>query len=104
MLINFKRAESLVNPSEIDTTSSPDGIFIRKNVKAVEVESENAESIIKYVYDEAFLTPDEYELYKTSKYEMVVNEAVTTLTVRREAEIIDDYTLQLIEEGVLWGQ
>ena len=30
MDITYKKAESLVCPSELDTTSSPDGIFIRK--------------------------------------------------------------------------
>lgn len=101
MDITYKKAESLVCPSELDTTSSPDGIFIRKNIEQVEVTTETDETITKYTYDEAFLTPDEYELYKTSKYEDVVTEAVSDLTIRREAEIIDEYTLQLIEEGTL---
>ena len=98
---SYKKAESLIKPSEIDTTSTPDGIFIRKNIEAVESENENGETVIKYQYDEALLTVDEYETYKTAQYKEVVSEAVNSVNLRREAEIIDDYTLQLIEEGVI---
>lgn len=97
----YRKAESLMRPSEIDTTSSPDGVFIRENIEAVEVETESGEHIVKYTYDEAFLTQGEYELYKTSQYRNTVSEALNSLTLRRESEIIDEYTLQLIEEGVI---
>ena len=99
--ITFKKAESLVCPSKIDTVSSRDGFFIRENITEIQTETENGEPLTKYQYDEAFLTPCEYEHYKNSKYETVVNEAVNSLVIRRESEIIDDYTLQLIEEGVI---
>lgn len=97
MEITYKQAESLERPSELDTTSSTDGIFIRKNIRAVDTLSDSGESGVKYVYDEAFLTHDEYELYKTESYK----EAVNSLVIRREAEICDELILQLIEEGSL---
>lgn len=97
MEITYKQAESLERPSEIDTTSSTDGIFIRKNITAVDALRDSGESYLKYVYDEAFLTPDEYELYKTESYK----EAVNSLVIRRESEIADEVILQLIEEGSL---
>jgi len=93
----YKQAESLIRPSEIDNTSSPDGVFIRKNIQSVEAEDSAGNTYTKYTYDEAFLTFGEYESYKNS----IVSEAVTSMTIRRESEIIDDYTLQLMEEGVI---
>lgn len=101
MEITYKKAESLIMPSGTDSTSSPDGIFIRKNIKTAEVETEDGEKIVKYTYDEAFLTVDEYEAYKSAQYKESVSEAVNSVALRREAEIIDEYTLQLIEEGVI---
>lgn len=44
-----------------------------------------------FEYDEAFLTSEEYQAY-------LIAEAVQ---LRHENDIIDDYTMQLIEEGVL---
>ena len=101
MEITYKKAESLTMPSGVDSISSPDGIFIRKDIKTVEVEAEDGLKIVKYVYDEAFLTADEYEAFKADQYKESVSEAVNSVVLRREAEIIDDYTLKLIEEGVI---
>lgn len=99
--ICYKKAESLTMPSETDSVSSPDGIFIRKNIETVEVTDLSGETVVKYRYDEAFLTADEYEAYKTAQYKDSVSEALNSVALRREAEIIDDYTLKLIEEGVI---
>lgn len=44
-----------------------------------------------FQYDEAFLLPEDYQAY-------LVAEAVQ---LRHENDIIDDYTLTLIEEGTL---
>ncbi len=99
--IIYKKAESLIKPSETDSISSPDGIFIRKNIEAVEAKTEDGLKIVKYVYDEAFLTTDEYEAFKAVQYKDAVSEAVNSVALRRETEIIDEYTLKLIEEGSL---
>lgn len=71
---------------------SPNGIYIRKNITEVERSGGNEESPVKmYQYDEAFLLPEEYQAY------MIAN----AVQLRHEEDIIDDYTLQLIQEGVL---
>ena len=57
--MNYKDVESMVKPLEIDKTSSPDGVYIRRNIKEMQTE----EGIIKYLYQEAFLTENEYESY-----------------------------------------
>ncbi|MCD7879150.1 MAG: hypothetical protein LUG16_04360 [Candidatus Gastranaerophilales bacterium] len=56
--IEYKQAESLICPSEIDNTSSQDGIFIRRNIEKVETETG-----YKYTYQEAFINKNEYETY-----------------------------------------
>ncbi len=101
MEITYKKAESLTKPSETDSISAQDGILIRKNINSVDVKTEDGLKIVKYVYDEAFLTADEYEAFRAAQYKDAVSEAVNSVALRRETEIIDEYTLKLIEEGSL---
>lgn len=58
-MTNYRTVESLEMPSEIDKTSSPDGIYVRRNI----VEIINDDGSKKYQYQEAFLNLDEYESY-----------------------------------------
>lgn len=53
--------------------------------------SDQQSPVKMFEYDEAFLTSEEYQVY-------LIAEAVQ---LRHENDIIDDYTMQLIEEGVL---
>lgn len=56
-------------PLEVDKTSSPDTVYLRKNVKKTTIElGEN--SIEGYTYEEAQLTLDEYEQYQKEQDEM----------------------------------
>lgn len=57
--MNYKIVESLEKPLEIDKTSSSDGIYIRRNIEKIE----NEDGSIKYRYQEAFLSHNEYEVY-----------------------------------------
>lgn len=59
MEIIWKQSESLVRPAALDTTSSPNGVYIRKFITENEIDG-----VIKYQYQEAFLTLEEYEQYK----------------------------------------
>lgn len=71
---------------------SPNGVYLRKNIVEVERPGSDDTSPVKmFEYDEAFLSPGEYQTY-------LIAEAVQ---LRHENDIIDDYTMQLIEEGVL---
>lgn len=56
--MNFIKSESTVRPSEYDDKSSPKHIYIRKNIT-----EEICDNQAYYTYDEACMTPDEYELY-----------------------------------------
>lgn len=76
----------------MDKDLSPKGVYIRKNITEVDRLGSDQQSPVKmFEYDEAFLTSEEYQAY-------LIAEAVQ---LRHENDIIDDYTMQLIEEGVL---
>lgn len=71
---------------------SPNGVYLRKNIIEAEHSGSNEQSPVKmFQYDEAFLLPEDYQAY-------LIAEAVR---LRHENDIIDDYTLTLVEEGIL---
>lgn len=57
MKINYKNVESLEKPSEIDLTSSADGVYVRRNIKEIVLE----EGGKKYYYEEALISQNDYE-------------------------------------------
>lgn len=95
MEIKFESSQSNSSPLEVDLNSCPDGVYVRKDITKVITEEGNT----RYEYKEAFLSHSEYEQYKQAQYENVVSDSLKDFTVRRESEIIDDYTLKLVEEG-----
>ena len=95
MQINWKKAESRIEPALIDATSSIDGVYIRQNIESeIRLDNDNKEYTI-FVYDEAFLTPDEYARYS------LIEDVAEKVSLKHENDIIDAYTLQLIEGGIL---
>ena len=62
-------------------------ILVRKNI----TEELSAEGNVKYCYEERIMTSMEYSILA----------AMDAKEVKRESEIIDEYTLKLIEEGVI---
>lgn len=95
MQINWKKVESRVKPVEVDKTLSQNGVYIRQNIKEDKRIDENEKEYIVFCYDEAFLTHNEYEQHINADY------IVNAIQLKHEAEIIDTYTLQLIEGGIL---
>lgn len=82
----WKLAEANEIPMELQTL--PDGrIIVRRNITSRTTEEGN----IVYKYEERVMQQLEY----------AVVEAVEAKESKREAEIVDEYTLKLIEEGVL---
>lgn len=59
MPINYKTVESLEKPSDIDLTSSSDGVYVRRNIKEIVLD----DGIKKYYYEEALISQNEYETY-----------------------------------------
>ena len=60
MAIKWYKAHSTEYPELIDMTSSPDGVYLRKNVVELPQEEESPKL---YEYDEAYLTKEEYAIY-----------------------------------------
>ena len=80
-------------PATIDTTSSPTTVYMRKDYEVVEsTDPETNEVRKQWKYKEKTMTQDEYAL-------AVATSEMTTL--RHDADVIDAYTLELLEEGVI---
>lgn len=73
MNIAYVKSESLLKPEKIDKISSPNGVFVRRDIKAVEYEKTDGEIGTKYVYQEAFLTHNEYESFANELIANAVN-------------------------------
>ena len=63
MEIKYRKSQSNEKPLEIDITSTPDGVYIRRHIKSVEIEQENGGSKTFCEYQEALLTKSEYEQF-----------------------------------------
>lgn len=79
-------------PELLDTTSSETTVYQRRNIQKVTRTGENNETFEEYEYEERKI-PRETYFAATLAAESVDN--------KRESEIIDEYTEQLLEEGVL---
>lgn len=88
--MEYRRAESRVCPAAVEQTTGG-RYFVRKNItKESRTDNEGA-AFDLWVYDEAIMSEVEYAAFA----------AIEAVEVKRESEIVDEYTLQLIEEGVL---
>lgn len=59
--MNYHKSSADYFPDLVDITSSPTTVYLRKNVRKVEVTDEiTSEKRIAYEYDEAIITKDEY--------------------------------------------
>lgn len=82
----WRTAESNTKPAAAETLS--DGrVLVRRNITSKQTEEGNT----VYQYEERIMSEVEYG----------TREAVNEMELKRETEIIDDYTLELITEGVL---
>lgn len=88
--MQYKRAESRVCPAEIEQTTGG-RYFVRKNITKESRTDQEGAAFDLWVYDEAVVSEIEYAAFA----------AVEVAEMKRENEIVDEYTLQLIEEGVL---
>jgi hypothetical protein len=95
MQINWLKAESRNKPTEIDKTTSDYGVYIRQNIsEETRLDNDDNEYTV-YCYNEAFLSFADYEQYTNANY------IVNAIELKHESEIIDNYTLQLLEGGIL---
>lgn len=62
MELKWNKSESTERPSELDTVTSPNVIYVRRNIIEEERETENG-TVLFYKYDEAKMTPAEFTVY-----------------------------------------
>lgn len=72
MNLNFYQSESTIRPDEVDATSSPTTVYIRRNIRketVIDPESTGLadNSYTVFVYDEAKVPKDEYDQYVAAK-------------------------------------
>ena len=85
-------------PLDIDTISSPNIVYQRKNIKSVETIGSENDFTYKpkhWEYEERELTRDEYAQY------LIAMEQAKEINEHSDEEAIDNYTRQLMDEGVL---
>lgn len=82
--MTYYKATSNDYPQLVDITSSPTTVYLRKNIKVVEVEDEMTGSNRKeYHYDEAAVTKDEY-ITMLHEQQEVTDEALQELILSLE--------------------
>lgn len=71
-------------PKAVDTVSSPDTVYLRRNIKSCKIKMGDA-TIDGYTYEEAQLTIDEYEEYKASMDNPAVQEVIEKVATLEES-------------------
>ena len=85
-------------PLDIDTASSSNIVYQRKNIKLVEATGSEADFTYNpkhWDYEERELTQDEYSQY------LIAMEQAKAINEHSDNEAIDNYTMQLMNEGEL---
>lgn len=69
MTLNFYPSESTARPDEVDTTSSPTTVYIRKNIRQETVPDADGCELTVWKYDVAEVSRQEFEAYRAEKQE-----------------------------------
>lgn len=94
-------------PEEVDRTSSPSTVYLRKNIEQATREVEDSDgkmqTVTEWQYDEKEMTVKEYENMALMKSVVKENTSgiVESVTQFQKDAVIDEYTQQLIEEGLI---
>ena len=99
-MTEYKLVESMQSdkPLDIDTISSPNIVYQRKNIKSVEATGSEEDLTYKpkhWECEERELTQDEYSQY------LIAMEQAKEINEHSDEEAIDNYTRQLMDEGVI---
>jgi len=91
MLLNWKKAESLVKPLEVDCLLSNSGVYYRKNITEEQVEN-NGEVYTKFVYDEVVLSNDfRFDILDTEEYKAAIQEKLNQINGQLHITKLDFY-------------
>lgn len=94
-------------PQEVDKISSPTTVYLRRNIEQIERTTEEingkTQTLTEWQYEEKEISVAEYEqmLLIYQIIEKRTEEIVKSVTKFQKERVIDEYTMQLIEEGVI---
>ena len=90
-------------PEEFDTQQSPTTVYQRRNIVKATREDADGQKVTGWEREERELTLDEYEQMKLVQEVVASNtsEIVSSVTEFQKDAVIDEYTEQLIEEGLI---
>lgn len=90
-------------PEEFDAKSSPTTVYQRRNIEPIERTEEDGTVVSGWQREERELTVEEYKsmMLMTEVVNGNKEEIVSSVTEFQKEAAIDEYTLQLIEEGLL---
>lgn len=90
------RGSQEVKPLEVDTASSKDTVYLRKNIEQItETDTQSGKEITLWQYMERQMTREEYVLYQ------MIQEQTKNIKAYTTQDAIDEYTKALIEQGQL---
>ena len=90
-------------PEEFDTTASPTTVYQRRNIKKATKEDADGKKVTGWQREEREMSRDEYDRL-TLMQEVVASNTtgiVESVTQFQKDAVIDEYTQQLIEEGLI---
>ena len=92
-----------VKPEEFDTTLSPTTVYQRRNVRQETKTETDGTEVTGWQREERELTLEEYDQLRLMQEVVANNTAgiVESVTEFNENAVIDKYTEQLIEEGLI---
>lgn len=90
-------------PEEFDTTQSPSTVYQRRNVKKATKTEADGNKVTGWEREERELTLAEYEQMKLMSEIVSDNTSgiIASVTEFQKGAVIDEYTQQLIEEGLI---
>ena len=97
-MTDYALVRSTVEPKESDTESSANTGYLRRNIKKISASGTEGDmnySPAHYEYEEKTMTSSEYMQY------LIAKEQTEAVNNHSDQEAIDNYTMQLMEEGVL---
>lgn len=88
--MQYVKSESNIRPAEVEAITGG-RYLIRKNITEVTKEDNDGNKINYFEYEEAIATEAEFAAFATAQ----------AICLRHDEQVIDEYTMQLISEGVL---
>lgn len=91
-MTDWRQVTGDIVPALIDRTSSPTTVYERKDVQPVTRTDIDGTERTQYTYLERTFTQAEYD---------IIEGVTEKVQLRHETDIIDEYTMELVSEGVI---